>query len=278
MKLHNTDQTDYRLRQELQNRYVTASLYVCQYVIMTVFCRIFAAFEMNKICLLDWVMQMTFSPENYFHLERKTRSRPIRWQALSPLILIIWVPSSMYGVVDSRRRSFSGAERITAPRHVCTVRANFPYSHIKANLFSRPFPDFTQHIGLCSATTFMIVALFSRFCYLLTFYYYWLWDRCVNGRPRCRREGEMLCGNSTCYLPDVEICCLDNRGRSRTYARRHADERCCGIRLYRSPVIIIIIIIIISYLLRNIVKHELLDKKRLGRTKQTDTALTADRE
>jgi len=53
MKLHNTDQTDYRLRQELQNRYVTASLYVCQYVIMTVFCRIFAAFEMNKICLLD---------------------------------------------------------------------------------------------------------------------------------------------------------------------------------------------------------------------------------
>ena len=53
-------------------------------------------------------------------------------------------------------------------------------------------------------------------------------NRCVNGRPICRRRGDVLCGNSTCYQPHSEICCLDNRGRSRTYARRHG---CCGLRL-----------------------------------------------
>ena len=57
-------------------------------------------------------------------------------------------------------------------------------------------------------------------------------SRCVNGRPRCRRRGAVLCGNSTCYQPHSEVCCLDNRGRSRTYARQQANERCCGLRVY----------------------------------------------
>ena len=59
-------------------------------------------------------------------------------------------------------------------------------------------------------------------------------DRCVNGRPRCRRRGALLCGNSTCYVPGAEICCHDDSGRSRTQPRRHGHERCCGLHVYKS--------------------------------------------